>query len=349
MKLARTLACLASTFLFGAAGNLSAAELIVNSYGGPYEPIIQERIIKPFEAKTGIKVIYDAVGSSSQDYAKIKATGGRPGFDVVVMTASQSLEGCKAGLLARFSAEEVPNLAKLNPRISRMAGECGAVHEVQYLSLLWRTDKMAAPSSWKVLFAPELKGRIILPTFGNVMSVYLMQVMAKMNGGDLLDNVDPGFAAMKQLAAQSIGFEQASAVMETYIKEGQVWAMPYWNGRAQLLVDSGLPVDYVKPGEGTIPLIATLNVPEQAENRDAAMQFVDFFLEKSSQEAWVTGYKVGSARGDIDVPEAVRARQITTEAELDALLLPDLSVVAEKLAEWGDRWEREVVPAAGRN
>ncbi len=345
MKFARILAC---AVLFASAGKLSAAELIVNSYGGPYEAIIQERIIKPFEARTGIKVIYDAVGSSSQDYAKIKATGGRPGFDVVVMTASQSLEGCRAGLLAKIGAADVPNLAKLNPKIARMAGECGAVHEVQYLSLLWRKDKMAAPTSWKVLFGPELKGKIILPTFGNVMSVYLMQVMSKMNGGDLLANVDPGFTAMQQLAAQSIGFEQSSAVMETYIKEGQVWAMPFWNGRAQLLADSGLPVDYVKPSEGTIPLIATLNIPAEAENKEAALKFIDFFLEKTSQEAWVTGYKVGSARGDIDVPDDVRARQVTTDKDLDALLLPDLSVVAEKLAEWGDRWEREVVPAAGK-
>lgn len=345
MKFANILAC---AVLFASAGSLSAAELIVNSYGGPYEAIIQERIIKPFEAKTGIKVIYDAVGSASQDYAKIKATGGRPGFDVVVMTASQSLEGCKAGLLTKIAAADVPNLARLNPKIGKIAGDCGAVHEVQYLSLLWRTDKMAAPASWKVLFGPELKGKVILPTFGNVMSVYLMQVMSKMNGGDLIANVDPGFAAMQLLAAQSIGFEQSSAVMETYIKEGQVWAMPFWNGRAQLLADSGLPVDYVKPGEGTIPLIATLNIPAEAENKAAALKFIDFFLEKTSQEAWVTGYKVGSARGDIDVPDDVRARQITTDADLDALLLPDLSAVAERLAEWGERWEREVVPAAGK-
>jgi len=322
-------------------------QLIVNSYGGPYEAIIMERIIKPFEDKTGISVVYDPVGSSSQDYAKIKATNGRPGFDVVVMTASQSLDGCRDGLLEKFTPATVPNLEKLSPAINKIAGECGAVHELQYMSLLWRTDKLkAAPSSWVALFDSELKGKVILPTFQNIMAANLMQVLSVQNGGDLLNNVDPGFKAMAQLAKQSVGFEQSSAVMETYVKDGQVWAMPFWNGRAQLLVDTGMPVDYIKPVEGTIPLIATLNVPVGTQNKEAAMKFVNFFLEKSSQEAWVTGYKVGSARSDIDVPDAVRAKQITTEEDLDKLLLPDLSIMAAKLPEWGDRWEREVVHAA---
>ncbi|WP_332304888.1 ABC transporter substrate-binding protein [Rhizobium sp. GR12] len=331
----------------GTASAAVAEQLIVNSYGGPYEDIIRSRIIEPFEKQFGVEVIYDAVGSASQDFAKIKATRGRPGFDVVVMTASQSLDGCRDGFLEKFSPETVPNIAKLNPEISRIAGPCGAVHEVQYLSLLWRTDKLAsAPVSWSAFFREELKGKVILPTFQNTMAAYLMQIMSVTNGGDLTDNVDPGFEAIGKLARQSIGFEQSSSIMETFLKDGQVWAMPFWNGRAQLLVDSGLPVDYVRPEEGTIPLVATLNVPIGARNKEMANKFVDFFLEKSSQEAWVTGYNVGSARTDIDVPDDVRARQITAEADLKTLLLPDLSTVAAKLPEWGARWEREVIAGA---
>lgn len=330
------------------ADKASSEQLIVNSYGGPYEDIIRSRIIEPFEKEFNVKVIYDAVGSASQDYAKIKATRGRPGFDVVVMTASQSLDGCRDNLLEKFSPENVPNIAKLNPEISGIAGACGAVHEVQYLSLLWRKDKLSkAPVSWSAFFDEELKGKVILPTFQNIMAAYLMQIMSVANGGDLMDNVDPGFEAMGRLARQSMGFEQSSSIMENYLTEGEVWAMPFWNGRAQLLVDSGLPVDYVRPAEGTIPLVATLNVPVGARNKELAYRFVNFFLEKSSQEAWVTGYNVGSARTDIEVPDAVRARQITTEADLKTLLLPDLSGLAAKLPEWGARWEREVI-AAGR-
>lgn len=330
----------------GGAGSVAADQLVLNSYGGPYEEIIRSRIIEPFEAETGIRVVYDAVGSSSQDYAKIKATGGKPGFDVVVMTATQALQGCKDGLLEELPSDVIKELAHLSSRLADAAGPCGAVHEVQYMSLLYRTDHIeGVPSSWSLLLDPALSRRVILPTFQNVMAVNLLQVMSVMNGGGLVDNLDPGFAAMAAIARQSIGFEQSSALLESYIKDGSVWAMPFWNGRAQLLVDSGAPVEYVRPSEGTIPLIATLSVPVGAENKEAAYRFIDFFLRKSSQEAWVAGYRVGSARTDIDVPDELRDRQIT-EAELDQLHLPDLSVMAERMPEWSQRWDRDVVPAA---
>jgi putative spermidine/putrescine transport system substrate-binding protein len=333
--------------LAGVATHAHGQDLIVNSYGGPYEQIIQDAIIKPFEQQYGVRVIYDAVGSSQQDYAKIKATNGRPGFDVVVMSASQSLDGCREGLLEPLSVETVPNLAHLDPTIRAAAGACGAVHEIQYLSLLYRTDVLdEAPTSWKDLFREDLQGRIVLPTFANIMAAYLTQIMSSVYGGDIDNNIDPGFEAMTRLAAQSIGFEQASAVLESYIVDGRVWAMPFWDGRAQLLVDSGAPVDYVLPEEGSIPLIATLNVPVGADNKDMALKFIDFFLSKTSQESWVQSYKVGSARSDIEVSHEARARKITTRADLDALLLPDLKSLSANLAEWGMRWEREVVPAA---
>jgi putative spermidine/putrescine transport system substrate-binding protein len=325
-----------------------AQELIVNSYGGPYEGIIQERIIAPFAKEFAIKVIYDAAGSASQDYAKIKATRGRPGFDVVVMTASESLAGCKSGLLEKLSVATVPNLAKLDRNVSAMAGDCGAVHEVQYMSLLWRLDRVAQPpESWRALNNPELKGKIVLPDFGNVMSIFLTQMMSIANGGNLT-NIDPGFAAMTKMASQTIGFEQSSAIMDTYMREGRISVMPSWSGRAQLLKDEGIPVEYAIPSEGTIPLIATLNIPVGAENKAAALKFVNFFLDKARQEAWVTGYKVGSIRGDLDIPAEIRAKQITTKADLEKLHLPDLELLEQKRPELSSRWKREVVAAAAK-
>lgn len=342
----RPIAALFGTIALLFAAGAQAQELVVNSYGGPYEAIIKERIIDPFEKKFGVKVLYDAAGSASQDYAKIKASRGRPGFDVVVMTASQSIEGCKEKLLEPMSAKTVPNLAKLNPEVQASAGECGAVHEVQYLSLLYRTDRFPTPpDSWTALEKPELNKRIMLPTYENIMAVNLLQIFSKMNGGSL-NEISRGFEVMKRLAKQTRGFEQSSAIMENYIKADQVWAMPFWSGRAQLMQDAGAPVNFIIPKEGSIPLIATLNIPVGSQNKAMALKFVNFFLEKSSQEAWADGYRVGSIRTDIEVPESVRGKQIMTQTELNKLHLPNVGVIQTQLRSWGDTWQREVVPAA---
>ncbi|WP_421951687.1 ABC transporter substrate-binding protein [Pelagibacterium sp.] len=324
----------------------TAQELIVNSYGGPYADIIQERIIKPFEEETGIRVIYDAVGTASEDYAKIKATRGNPGFDVNVMTATQSLDGCRDGFLEVLTEDNVPNLAYLDPAVRDLAGDCAAVHELQYVALLWRTDYLPEPpTSWSVLEQDELNGKIVLPNFGNIMAANMLQIFSSMEGGDP-NEVDAGFAKMVELAPRAIAFPDTSALMDRYLREGQAWAMPYFSGRAQLMKDEGVPVDFTIPEEGSVPLVSTLNIPIGAPNKEAALQFVNFFLEKTSQEAWAEGYKVGSARSDIEVSEELQETQITTSEAIQQLILPDLAVMAERLPEWGERWEREVVPAA---
>lgn len=323
----------------------AAQQVIVNSYGGPYEAIIRKAIIEPFEKQTGIRVIYDAVGTASEDFAKIKATGGNPGFDVNVMTATQSLDGCAADLLEPLTEQKVPNLAFLNPAVREAAGDCGAVHEVQYVALLWRTDRMEAPTSWNSLSDDKLEGKIVLPNFGNIMAANMLQIFSHMAGKDPNDG-DAGFEKMVALAPRAMSFPDTSALMDRYIREDQAWAMPYFSGRAQLMKDEGLPVDFTIPEEGSVPLLATLNVPVGAPNKDEAYQFVNFFLEKTSQEAWAEGYKVGSIRSDIEVSEELRATQITTPEAIQSLILPDLSAMAGKLPEWGERWEREVVPAA---
>ena len=55
--------------------------LVVNSFGGEYQELIEKAVIGPFEKKFGVKVVHDATGTSSQDYAKIRASKGAPGFE----------------------------------------------------------------------------------------------------------------------------------------------------------------------------------------------------------------------------------------------------------------------------
>lgn len=319
-----------------------AQRLIVNSYGAQYEELIKQTIIQPFEQEYGVEVVYDATGSAAEDFAKIRATRGNPGFDVVVMTAPESLQGCREGILAKLTVDEVPNLAALNPAIQASVGECGAVHELQYMSLLYRTDHVdPAPTSWKALWDEQWSGHVLIPDIRSIMAVYLLQVTSVINGGSLFE-VDPGFQALAELAPRTVAIEASSSVMAQYVERDEAWILPYWSGRAQLMKDSGLPVDFLIPEEGTIPLLPTLNVPANAANKDLAMKFVNFWLEKTQQENWALAYKVGSARNDLDLPADFAARQITSQEDLDALLLPDQLEIAQVRPDWTERWQREI-------
>src|SRR5437763_1893456 len=60
---------------------LAADTLVVNGYGAEFQDIITRTTLEPFEKKFGVKISYDNTGSAAQNYAKIRASRGAPGFD----------------------------------------------------------------------------------------------------------------------------------------------------------------------------------------------------------------------------------------------------------------------------
>lgn len=332
--------CLAALLLAGTA--LAQNRLVVNSYGGEYEELIFEAIIRPFQEQFGVEIVYDAVGSAAEDYARIRATRGNPGFDVVVMTAPEALQGCREGLLVEMTEAEVPNLAHLNQEVRDSVGPCGAVHELQYMSLFFNTNHVdPAPTSWHALWDEQWTDRVLIPDITSIMAVYLLQVTSLINGGTL-DDLTPGFAALAELAPRTVAIESSSAIMAQFVERDEAWILPYWSGRAQFYKDEGWPVDFLIPEEGTIPLLATLSVPIGAANRELALEFVNFWLEKEQQEAWALAYSVGSARADLELPADFAATQITSAEDLAQLILPDQMEIAERRTEWAELWQRQV-------
>jgi putative spermidine/putrescine transport system substrate-binding protein len=92
-------------------GQKTDETLVVNSFGGEYQELFEKNIIEPFEKKFGVKVVHDPTGTSSQDYAKIRASKGAPGFDVAAaLSPPEVLLGAKEGLLEKITDKEVPNL-----------------------------------------------------------------------------------------------------------------------------------------------------------------------------------------------------------------------------------------------
>src|SRR5262245_65942507 len=99
------------TFLGAAAGAVAAPAvlsaqtpetLVVNTQGGEYQEIVENTVIKPFEQRFGVRVTHDATGTASQDYARIRAARGAPGFDVAGgLTPPEVLLGARENLRDR--------------------------------------------------------------------------------------------------------------------------------------------------------------------------------------------------------------------------------------------------------
>ena len=175
-------------------------ELIISAYGGEFEKIYKKTIVEPFEKKFGVKVTYDPAGSSSQKYARIRATKGNPGFDVAAEQAPEDiLLGQREGLILPITESDVPENAKIFARARNVIPPYGVMHSLQYVGLLYNPDHLEAPDSWWHYweawkkYDEKIKKRILMFNTGNVGTLYLLITGAELAGGGI-NNMDPGVA-----------------------------------------------------------------------------------------------------------------------------------------------------------
>src|SRR6476659_1346672 len=177
--------------------------LVVNSFGGEYQELFEKNVIEPFEKKFGVKVVHDATGTSSQDYAKIRASKGSPGFDVAAaLSPPEVLLGAKEGLLEKITDKEVPNLKYTWEKARQTLPPVTVIHTLQFDSLLYNKDKLDKPGSWADYWQPEkrygakVKGHVINYNPANLLSVYALIHAAELGGGGA-SNMEPAWAMLK--------------------------------------------------------------------------------------------------------------------------------------------------------
>ena len=219
-------------------------------------------MIQPFEKKFGVKVIHDATGTASQDYAKIRAARGAPGFDVAgLLTPPEVMLGVKEGLLEKLTEREVPNLKHLWDKTWQVIpGGSGAPHTLQYAALVYNKDKLERPRSWADYWEPQkkygdkIKGHVINYNPANLLSVYALIHAAQLGKGGV-ENMDPAWARLKAQKPYVGVVVTGSAEAVPHFENGQVWISPYWSARSGYYIDRGLPFEMVIPKEGVIGLL----------------------------------------------------------------------------------------------
>lgn len=325
---------------------LAAETLVVNGYGAEFQEIITRTTLEPFEKKFGVKITYDNTSSAAQNYAKIRAARGAPGFDVAAeLTPPEVILGAKEKLLEPITEAEVPNLKYVWSKSRTVIPNTGIVHSYQYLALLWNKTRLPKPDSWTNYWTPaavyeeKVKGHLIAFEPANLLSIYALIMAAKLKGGGL-DNMQPAWDLLKAQKPWIGASVMASDAAAPYFENDQVWLAPFWSARSGYYVAHNYPVDYTIPKEGTIGLANCASVPIGAANKKLAFEFINFRLDPDVQRAFHTAYHSSPGRPDItDWPADYAATQLVTEAKMAEVDFPDSAVIGSRRAEWTRKWQ----------
>jgi putative spermidine/putrescine transport system substrate-binding protein len=326
---------------------LAQETLIVNTQGGEYQELVEKTVMQPFEKKFGVKIVHDATGTASQDYAKIRAARGAPGFDVAgLLTPPEVILGVKEGLLEKVSEREVPNLKYLWDKTWNIipAGS-GAPHTMQFAALVYNKNKIEKPSSWADYWEPgkkygdKIKNHVINYNPANLLSVYALIHAAQLGGGGV-DNMEPAWQRLKAQKPYVGVVVTGSPEAVPHFENEQVWISPYWSARSGYYIDRGLPLDMVIPTEGVIGLLDVACVPVGAKNKKLAYEFLNWRLEPDVQRAWSLAYFSSPTRSGVpDLPAKFAESQITTQAKFDKTQFPDSEVIGAKRRDWTLKWQ----------
>lgn len=324
----------------------AAETLTVAAYGGEYREIMMRTVIQPFEKKFGVQIVYDDSGGVDP-YPRIRASRGAPGFDVAAeLVVATSILGAKEKLLEPITEREVPNLKHVWQRSRDLIPPNGVVQSYQYLALMWNKNKLDQPTSWldywesSKRYGDKVKGHLATHTPANfTLAAYALIMAARAGGGDER-NMDKAWDYLRGIKPDVAVSAASSAQAVPYIENEQIWIMPFWSARAAIYVNRGLPYGMMIPKEGTLALGNTSGIPVGSKNKKLAFEFLNFRLEPEIQHAFCEEYKCSPARPDLTGwSKAFLDQQITTEAQMKALVIPDDEYIAQVQRQWTLKWQ----------
>ena len=271
-----------------------SADLVVSNWDGYMAP----DAVDAFKAATGSTAEVVVHATNEEIMGKLVASGGK-GYDVVFVSSPFAEVLNKLGLTEPIDHAKVPNLANLYPEAGKLPHDVGNTFSVPYTwgttGLCYRSDLVkAAPTSWNDLLAPSdaLKGKTTM-----LATDRWLLAAGQLAKGYSVNETDPAkLAEVKDslIAAKKTLLAYDDTTFYSKLVSGEALMVQAWDGWCNYGIAENKDIKYVIPKEGSDLWVDTMVVMKASENKEAAMQFVNFMLD-AKNHAWAAqniDYKV---------------------------------------------------------
>lgn len=311
-------------------------ELYVLQYGGKYEDVLRANAIE-FEEKYNAKVIF-VPGSAMDAVMKVR----NKEVDVAFMDPIYAFRGEKEGVWERLDSESVPNLDNLY-NVARLS-DYTVAHDLGCFAIAYNPKFVKeAPTSWCDLWNPDYKDKITMTSL-RADTMELMVLMAKLGGGDER-NIDPGFEKMVELVPNIHTWYTEHAQCLDLLRNEEVWLALWSDGRVVWAKDEGVEVEIAVPEEGGFAQISTMNVVAGRPNKDLALAYVNFELDKQAQLNMAKELGYFPPNKTVQLPPDVQEKCAFTPENVEKVQMADWMYVEGVMDEWNERWEKDVLGA----
>jgi putative spermidine/putrescine transport system substrate-binding protein len=338
-----------------AAGGLLAAPFIRSTaaqertitfagYSGIFQENYQAAVIEPFmRAHPGIKVTYYAMPNSAQTLGTMRAQKAAPQIDVALFDVTIGKVATDEGLIDPVTVAEMPVLSELAP-----AAIVPGVHAIgatfDSLALIYAPDQVKpAPTSWKALWDPSVKGKIAILGAPDIVGIALTLAVNRMEGGTDFRQFDKGIAKLSDLSPSVLTWDPRPDPY-TFVINGQAVIGVGWNARAQLYSrQSNGKMAAALPEEGSLFQINTLGLVKGAPQGEAARRFMAYALGAEAQKSFTERmfYAPVNTKAQVS-PEALASTAASPE-RMSKMLEVDWLEIAKVRDRMNEQWRRRIL------
>src|SRR5689334_4187557 len=240
-------------------------QVVVGTWGGDYQNLLQKYVAEPILQPAGIEVIYDTANDTARK-TKLMAEKRLPRgtMDIVALTASGSYEMFQNGTLEELNESKIPNLKYLVPALR---GKYSVPHIYTGRVILYNPSKIKTkPTSYADLWNPEYAGKVGVI---DIQYQTTIESAAMINGGSL-SNYEPGKAKLLELKKMGVKIYPTNEAMAQALKTEECWMCIMWKARGVMWQNAGVPVEIANPKEGIVLYISDMSIPKNARNKEQA-------------------------------------------------------------------------------
>jgi len=334
----------------GAVASAKAADIsgniVLMAYSGAFQDSYTKAVLEPFmKAHPGVTITYSPAQGSAQMLGLLRAQKASPQVDVTIMDFSVSRVANKEGLFSKLDQSMVPNLADVYDQ-ARMANDGGPGLTFDNLVMVYNPEIMKTPPTGiKDLVDPANKGKLVFLPAPNVVGIALQLVVDKYLGVDYKGSSDPAIGLLTKVAA-NVPTWQPTPDEYTAVINGTASMAVAWNARAQLYMDQAPgKIKTIVMKDGGVLDMDTINLVAGAQNRAAALAFIDYALSPEPQERLAQIMYYGPTNKKAKLSAELFSRTSSAPETLAKMIPVDWDYVATVQDQWSNRWRREVIPA----
>jgi putative spermidine/putrescine transport system substrate-binding protein len=311
--------------------------VVVGTWGGDYENLLQKYIAEPLLAPQGMDVIYDTANDTVRK-TKLMAEKRLPrgSMDIVALTGSGAYEMWKNETLEAIDGNAIPNMKYVLPKLKT---QYSVPHIYTGRVILYNPAKIKVkPDSYAALWNPELAAAGHIGVI-DIQYQTTIESAAMINGGSL-NNYEPGKAKLLELKKMGVKVYPTNEAMAQALKTEECWMCIMWKARGVMWQNAGIPIEIANPKEGIVLYVSEMAMPKNAKNKAAAYAYLNAILEPQPQREFAKNMGYNPTTSNSALPPDMAGRIGFDRAIEERFMIQDQEYLAQndpQLQEWWNK------------